>query len=501
MGSVGNTNVVMSQSEVNNRSHSMFHLGVLGCLCIAEILSLAAIATLYRAAGKLDTASFLWSRPGILFLCVAAGTVISLCGAAYQMCTIRMHALERCSRTVAVNVVAFVGVLVLGEVGVRAFVTETLRGPVLAGVELRPYVWMEIAERFVKRAEEEQRSGQFFVFDSILGWTVKPNSTGESEFFQNSAERVRSPRGGIGYASSAEGVRSPRVGIEYANNNPACRIALVGDSFVFSEESEFEKSWGHQLERGLGNRCQVLNFGVPGYGVGQMHLRYDKDVRPLHPDIVIVGFTDTVVFRTLGVYGCLTFGGYIPWPIPRYVLENNRLKLINVPLIHPDAIYATSSIGDLPYLPYAWNYAPNEWEMPGWQQMSRSYLFRAYVTLFPIWPKSRPEVSGEEVHTLNTALFKKIQDDIRANGAIPLLVYFPNKDDYRAPRSLSPVLQVLRKNGMDFVDLTPCLDRVDVGKRFLANGGHYTAEGEVAVAECLASSIRENVTEANTRRT
>lgn len=480
----GITDVGMLQSEVNSRSYSIFHLGVLACLCAAEILSLAAIATLYRATGKPDMASFLWSRPGILFLCLVAGTIMSLCGAAYQTITVRKHDLGLCRRTIAVNVIAFVGVLILGEVSVRAVVTETLKGPVLAGVELRPYVWTEIAERFAKRAEEDQRSEQFFVFDPLLGWTVKPNSTGERGFFQ----------------SSAEGIRSPRVGTEYASANPACRIALVGDSFVFGEESEFEKSWGHQLELGLSNGCQVLNFGVPGYGVGQMHLRYNKDVRPLHPDIVIVGFTDTVVFRTLGVYGCLTFSGYIPWPIPRYVLENGCLKLINVPLIHPDAIYSTSLIHDLPYMHYAWNYAPNEWEMPGWQLLSRSYLFRTYVTLFPIWPKARPEVSGEEVNKVNAALFQNIQDDIRANGAIPLLVYLPNKDDYRAPRSPSPVLQVLRKNGFDYVDLTPCLDRVDADRRFLVSGGHYTPEGELAVAQCLISNVHEYLTGADTGR-
>lgn len=481
MGSVEIRDVVMLQNEVNSRSHSMLHLEVLACLCIAEILSLAAIATLYRAAGKPDTVSFLWSRPGILFLCLVAGTVVSLCGAAYQTFTVRMYDLGRCRRTVAVNVVAFFGVLILGEVGVRAFVTETLRGPVLFGVELRPYVWTEIRERFAKRAEE-QRSEQYFVFDSLLGWTVKPNSTGERVLFQ----------------SSAEGIRSPRIGIEYASTKPGCRIALVGDSFVFSEESEFEKSWGHQLELSLSNGCQVLNFGVPGYGVGQIHLRYNKDVSPLHPDIVIVGFTDTVTFRTLGVYGFMTFApSYIPWPIPRYVLENDNFKLINVPLIRPDAIYATSSIDDLPYLRYAWNYAPNEWEMPGWQHLSRSYLFRMYVTFFPLHSESRPEISREEVNTLNAALFEKIQDDIRSNGAIPLLVYFPNRDDYRASSSLSPVLQVLRKNGLEFTDLTPCLARVDAERRFVAGGVHYTSEGEFAVAECLSPKVLEYLTRAD----
>src|SRR4029078_3881782 len=104
------------------------------------------------------------------------------------------------------------------------------------------------------------------------------------------------------------------------------------------------------------------------------------------------------------------------------------LELIYVPWMLPDDIYSTSWIRNLPYIRYAWNYAPNEWELPGWQQLSRSSLFRTYVTLFQWWPKPRPEVSGEEVDTVNTALFKSIQDNVRANGAIPLLVYFPSQD-------------------------------------------------------------------------
>src|SRR5262249_540268 len=149
---------------------------------------------------------------------------------------------------VAVNLIALVGVLFLGEISIRALTAETLMGPVLAGVKLRPYLWAEIAKRYAKRAEEEQQNEQFFVFDSILGWTVKPNSTGKEGMFQ----------------SSAEGIRSPEVGLEYANTHFTCRIALVGDSWVFGADSDFEKSWGHQLEISLGDGCQVLNFGVPG---------------------------------------------------------------------------------------------------------------------------------------------------------------------------------------------------------------------------------------------
>ena len=43
-------------------------------------------------------------------------------------------------------------------------------------------------------------------------------------------------------------------------------IALLGDSYVFASDVNYEDSWGHRLEQKLGSAVQVLNFGVPGSG-------------------------------------------------------------------------------------------------------------------------------------------------------------------------------------------------------------------------------------------
>src|SRR5262249_39967688 len=142
----------------------------------------------------------------------------------------------------------------------------------------------------------------------------------------------------------------------------------------------FENTWGRELERSLGDGHQVLNFGVPGYGLGQMYLRYSKDVRPFHPDVVIVAFSDSVEFRTVGVYGFLSFAlGKPSWATPRFVVDKGQLNLINVPLISIDAVARMGSIQDLPYVRYAWNYMPSEWDHGfGWRRLTRSYLFRLF---------------------------------------------------------------------------------------------------------------------------
>lgn len=444
-------------------------------LCAAELLTVGAICALYRGAGKPGLSAFLLSRPGVLFLLLVAGVGLAIGGALSHVRRQGRLRHSRCGRTFALNLLVCVCIFGLGEIAVRTLTVDTLRGPALGGVELRPLVWKEVAEHFFKKVEEQQGE-EFFHFDPVLGWTVRPNSTGENGLFQ----------------SSIQGIRSPQRGVDYASTNPKCRIALVGDSFVFGEESKFEKSWGHQLEIGLGNGCQVLNFGVPGYSVGQMHLRYRKDASPLHPNVVIVGFTDGVSYRSFGVYGFLTFSGYIPQPIPRFVLEDDHLKLINVPLIPPEAIYSAQAIEDLPYIRYAWNYQPTEWEMPGWRMLSWSYLFRMYATFFPLWPDSRPEKSVQDFVAVNAALFHRLVDDIQADGAIPLLVYFPDSDHYFAPRTGGPrSLEILRESGLPYFSLEGCLSQVALDRRFLRHDGHYSEEGESVVARCLTPIVNE----------
>ena len=104
------------------------------------------------------------------------------------------------------------------------------------------------------------------------------------------------------------GTRSPRPGTVFADRSAAYRIALIGDSFTFSDEVGYEESWAYKLERKLRPQVQVLNFGVSGYGIDQAYLRYTRDVRPWHPDIVVLGYIRADVWRTGRVYE------FLSWP-------------------------------------------------------------------------------------------------------------------------------------------------------------------------------------------
>lgn len=67
------------------------------------------------------------------------------------------------------------------------------------------------------------------------------------------------------------------------------RVAIVGDSIVWSEEVSLHDSLPRAVERALGaQRYEVLNFGVSGYDTAQEALWYERAVRPTRPSVVVV---------------------------------------------------------------------------------------------------------------------------------------------------------------------------------------------------------------------
>jgi lysophospholipase L1-like esterase len=66
------------------------------------------------------------------------------------------------------------------------------------------------------------------------------------------------------------------------------RIALLGDSIVWSEEVSLRDSLGRAVEKAAGGEKQVevLAFGVSGYDTAQEARWYERAVRPYRPAVV-----------------------------------------------------------------------------------------------------------------------------------------------------------------------------------------------------------------------
>lgn len=90
------------------------------------------------------------------------------------------------------------------------------------------------------------------------------------------------------YQTNYAGLRASR---EYslAPSPHVLRVAAFGDSYVFCDSEKNSDTWPYYLEHSVGN-LEVLNFGIPGYGLGQSYLRYLRDGLKFNPDIIFINY-------------------------------------------------------------------------------------------------------------------------------------------------------------------------------------------------------------------
>ena len=403
------------------------------------------------------TPALLVSKSGILLF---AGLVVAALGAAPLV-----GALVRSRRSlglaIAANVLSIVLAALAAESALRLAVQASPDGIAVAGVPLRP-TWSDLVARIHAMPPAAQ---SFFLYDAELGWTVGPGR--------------RSPDGV--YLSSAEGVRSDVQGVRYHDETAASRVALIGDSNAFSLEVPFKESWGYHLGRVLGSDVQVLNFGVDGYGIDQVYLRYQRDVRPWKPSVVVIGFIQHDLIRTMAVYPFVSFG----WPgylvKPRFDVVDDRLAIVNRPLPSPAEIARKASPQALPFIDYDAGYVDQDWSF---RFDGGPLLLRLLTSVSPRWVSGEPRGNADTV-TLNSRLLNKLISAIRRDGAVPVLVYLPhwNGDEQLARTTL-------RRAGLPYLDMTACLQRVPEQERRVASGQHYTGRANEALARCTSTAVR-----------
>jgi lysophospholipase L1-like esterase len=124
----------------------------------------------------------------------------------------------------------------------------------------------------------------FVVPDEELGWALRPSSMGWYRY--EGAARIQ---------INSAGFRGPEIRRE----KPAgvFRVAVIGDSFTIGLDVPDEQIFTHLLEKRLngnpcvrGQRVEVLNFGVGGYGTLQELMVLRKHALAYRPDLVLLMF-------------------------------------------------------------------------------------------------------------------------------------------------------------------------------------------------------------------
>ena len=153
----------------------------------------------------------------------------------------------------------------------------------------------------------------FFInsFDKKLGWIRKPNTSGVefSKFDKTS------------FSINENGSRDNPNNIHSVND-----IFTYGDSFTFCRQVNNEFTWQSNLSL-LANK-NVLNFGVGNFGIDQANLRYKSETKNLCDKIIIMGVVPETILRIHSYWKhYLEYGNVLAFK-PRYILDNNALKLI-----------------------------------------------------------------------------------------------------------------------------------------------------------------------------
>ena len=447
-------------------------LVLLASLFLLE-LSVAVIAMAMYMKGERPFFLFLSSKPGMVFVMMVGAALIAIVLLMVQYQANTRSQSSHFRLIVTMNIVTVMLILITGEMATRMLSRSSIEGEKLGGAVLLPKSWRALTLHNQQLLNKAAGHPTFHVYDDVLGWTVGPN--------RQSADGL--------YYSSFEGIRAPHEGLSFAKPTKKTRIALVGDSYTFGEDVVYENTWGHFLEKALGPEFEVLNFGVPGYGLDQAYLRYEKDVQEWKPKIVILSFIAHDIERTMTVYTSLNYPAWdMPFSKPRFLVKNGDLKRLNIPPLKPEAIFSRGSISSLPFLDYDRGYRERDWQQ---NVLHSSYLARAFFTWLPRWQVVSPDVTEEALTSVNAAILKAFVASTERIAAIPLVVYHPKRALDAVPNS-SLSRRVLQESGVSYSEPTSCLQELNPDDWFISQG-HYTPEGNAAVAKCLVNVVRQTL--------
>lgn len=373
--------------------------------------------------------------------------------------------------------------LAVGELAVRTLGRTDEDGAFyLRESPIRPYRMP--LRRLGRLLDEYERSpASYLRYDADLGWTNRPGARSANGLYRANASGLRSDR---------EYSTEPSEGV--------LRIGLFGDSFVHGDGLELEASLAPLLEAALGQRgvrAEVLNFGVPGYGIDQAYLRYRQQGGRFRPALVVLGLQLENVARDANVVRALYYPGtQIPFSKPRFVLDAGGLRAVNRPALEPRRVLAALSAfeaSDLRRLEFF--YRPEDFA-ERWYRRSRLLAVAEdlLATRGELGIGPDPFLLDGEPVRVSLAILDAFRRDAVESGSRFELVYLPVRLGWRFSAREQQLTALLTEVSSRFSIVDPRPNGatgLDEWPKELtgADGWHYSAEGNRRVAAALTDWI------------
>ncbi len=180
----------------------------------------------------------------------------------------------------------------------------------------------------------------YFEPEEDLGWVLKKNKTLYG-------------LDGIYYKANKQGFRNNK---DFVLDNLSLnkkRIMLLGDSFQFGYFINEDQTCARLLEKKLGEKYQIFNLGMVGYGIDQMYWAYKKYEPVINPDIIVLAFIDEDIVRVFEA-----FRSNENMDKPSFTIKDNKLALRNLsdPVIFRNIIKSSRIINWFYMQFYRWHY-------------------------------------------------------------------------------------------------------------------------------------------------
>lgn len=275
--------------------------------------------------------------------------------------------------------------------------------------------------------------------------------------------------------TNSAGFRGTR---EYAIEKPAgvIRIAALGDSFVFGFGVRDQETFSAVLES-YGKSREVLNLGVPGYGIDQIYLSYKEIAKQYHPDVVLIGIFPEDFWRCTRSFAD---SGHVK---PYFSLPSNgKLVLHNVPVPPPFSLTSDQ------FPPLV---EPNKLQ----KLLNKSILYRiAKKPAIKLAKNMRlidPDSTDE--WRVGRAILSQMIKEIRKDGVTPILVLMPPKDWAESTRRTSLERSIRRfadREKVDLINLRPefndAVAKDGLAAYYIKDDWHWTPKGHALTAQTIA---------------
>ncbi len=374
----------------------------------------------------------------------------------------------------------------------------------------REFQWF-VTEKDEYQVLIKQGLAKFFKhgFDGHVGWVSKPNTECREKTRFGQAKFTIDPKG--------------------ARSNPLVDqkgevIATFGDSYTFCRQVNNDQTWQVYLTNMMG--VYVSNYGVGNYGVDQALLRYERTELPPSIKIVILGFIPETICRIQSYWKhYLEFGNTFAFK-PRFVLDNERLKLLpnvmqspedfsslkeKLPHIQQNDVFYKTKFRQLQFrFPYTVSFLKNSKRNT---QLIKSLLIRqirrklgrtspeienapfGLIMKFNISQAHKMYLSNQAT-SLFRAILMRFKDAAEKRGHKPIIMVMPQLIDLVMNDSGNSSYRKFFKNlncGLDIIDLSEFVLKHDIRELYTEDlyGGHFSKRGNELIAEYLSHELKK----------